>query len=147
MNFKNAFCAYEIFSNKDKIKQEKCQLICKDVTVSLQCLEGREENVLVKSDAKLEPVSKLKPDFVPDSLTSMTTNVIESFDMSVESGELVFIVGPVGSGKSTLLLTLLSEIRLSSGQIIAIKSTQKKVNAVILDCDQNPRLYLVRLNH
>ena len=43
---------------------------------------------------------------------------LKSVNISVEKGEVLFVVGSSGSGKSTLIKTLLGEVGVSSGQIL-----------------------------
>ncbi|KAL1423470.1 hypothetical protein MTO96_021081 [Rhipicephalus appendiculatus] len=47
--------------------------------------------------------------------------VLYDIDLSVKTGELVAIVGPVGSGKSSLLSALLGDLRIRSGSVDCIE--------------------------
>ncbi|KAL3251422.1 hypothetical protein MRX96_055163 [Rhipicephalus microplus] len=47
--------------------------------------------------------------------------VLHDIDLSVKTGELVAIVGPVGSGKSSLLSALLGDLRIRSGSVDCIE--------------------------
>lgn len=47
--------------------------------------------------------------------------ILHDIDLSVKTGELVAIVGPVGSGKSSLLSALLGDLRIRSGSVDCIE--------------------------
>ncbi|XP_040061761.2 multidrug resistance-associated protein 1-like [Ixodes scapularis] len=48
--------------------------------------------------------------------------VLNGVDLSVKTGQLVAIVGPVGSGKSSLMSSLLGDLRVRSGSVNCIKN-------------------------
>ena len=43
--------------------------------------------------------------------------ILDKFDMTVQSGEKVVVIGPSGSGKSTLLRILMTLERVSEGRV------------------------------
>jgi cell division transport system ATP-binding protein len=57
---------------------------------------------------------------------------LKDIDLSIDSGEFVFIVGPSGAGKSTLLKLILNQTRPSSGQLLVdnIDLSQSKKSEV-----------------
>jgi ABC-type multidrug transport system fused ATPase/permease subunit len=61
--------------------------------------------------------------------------VVKGINMSVDTGSLTFITGPVASGKTTLLKALLGEVPYSEGEVIFGFDAQK-----VSYCDQAPFL-------
>ncbi|XP_025405411.1 probable multidrug resistance-associated protein lethal(2)03659 isoform X2 [Sipha flava] len=60
-------------------------------------------------------------------------NTLENIDLTVKSGQLVAIIGPVGAGKSSLIQAIIRELPLIKGQI--------SVSGVISYASQEPWLF------
>ena len=55
-----------------------------------------------------------------------STTALRHIDLSVNSGEFVYLVGPSGAGKSSLIRLFYQEEKLTSGSMKIINSFQRK---------------------
>lgn len=78
------------------------------------------DSIEFTSSSLQEEKEEVKIDLVHYSAkwkNNMEKNTIENINLTIKSGTLVTIIGPIGSGKSTLLMALLKEIKCTSGSI------------------------------